>query len=318
MTRVDFTRVRYREVGGSGLKASVIGLGTWQWGSRVYWGYGRTYGRKEMEAILYQALEHGINLFDTAEIYGWGASERLLGDLIPAGSREDIIIATKYWPFRPLSSEWVFRAAERSRRRLGIDAIDLYQVHWPNYLGSTTRLMRSMERLVRKGVIRHIGVSNFSVKQLERARAALPSLDVVSNQVHYNLLARAPETSGLLDYCRKTGIGVIAWSPLEQGLLTGKFRPGMRVRGVRRLRPTFRRRNLGRISPLLEEIGRVARGHNVTMAQVAVNWLVSKDDVIAIPGASRPEQVVDLCLAVRWDMTEEERERIELAYPAGG
>ncbi len=303
--------MEYRQLGSSGMRPSVIGLGAWQWGSKRYWSYGKSYGEKEISEILDEALERGVNLIDTAEIYGWGESERLLGKLLP--DREEVIIATKYWPFR-LGADSVFKAVEKSLKRLDTDVIDLYQIHWPPYLCSTRRLMKNMEKLVNGGKIGHIGVSNFSIKHLKEAQSALSTCRIVSNQVRYNVINRDPERNGLIEYCRDNDIGIIAWSPLEQGLLTEKFLGGGEVTGFRRLRPAFWRWNVRRVQPVLESLKTCSQNHEKTTAQGALNWLIDDDNVWVIPGASRGEQVRDNCGASGWRFNEKELERIEKSY----
>ncbi len=305
--------VEYRRLGKSDLLVSSIGLGTWQWGSGTYWGYGKQYGKDEVIGIWKKAVEQGINFIDTAELYGRGMSERLIGEIIHTEERP--IIATKYWPFR-LSSDSVFRSARRSLSRLRVESIDLYQVHWPNPTNSLRKLMRNLEKLVKDGKIRYIGLSNFGVKDLEEARSALSFCDVVSDQIHYSLLARDPEKDGTMEYCRRNNIGIIAWSPLEQGLLTGKYRSGVEVHGIRRLRPAFSRRGLTKLKPSLDELEAVSIRRSKTPAQTALNWVLRHDGVVAIPGASGPRQVEDNCGAVGWALSEDEVFRLEKAFKA--
>ncbi|MDD1773305.1 MAG: aldo/keto reductase [Methanomassiliicoccales archaeon] len=303
--------MEYRKLGRSDLIVSSVGLGAWQWGSGSYWGYGERYGRDDVARIWDKAVEQGVNFIDTAEIYGWGMSEQVIGEIIQKDKRP--IIASKYWPFK-LSSDFVYRSVRKSLRRLKVDSIDLYQVHYPNPTNSLRKLMRNLERLVKDGKIRYIGLSNFGVKGLEEARSALSFCDVVSDQVHYSLLARKPEFDGTIEYCKKNDIGIIAWSPLEQGLLTGKYRPGVKVSGIRRLRPAFSERGLRRLKPSLDELEAVSARHSRTPAQTAINWLLREDNVVAIPGASGPKQIEDNCGAVGWALSEEENQRLEKAF----
>ncbi|MDD1768042.1 MAG: aldo/keto reductase, partial [Methanomassiliicoccales archaeon] len=289
------------------------GLGAWQWGSGTYWGYGKQYGKDEVIGIWNKATEHGINFIDTAELYGRGMSERLIGEIVQEDRRP--VIATKYWPFK-LSSDFVFRSVRRSLSRLRVDSIDLYQVHFPNPTNSIRKLMRNLEKLVNDGKIRYVGLSNFGVKDMEEARSALSSIDIVSDQIHYSLLAREPEKDGTIEYCRRNNIGIIAWSPLEQGLLTGKYRPGVKVHGIRRLRPAFSTRSLMKIRPSLDELEAVSIRHSKTPAQTALNWVLRSKGVVAIPGASGSKQVEDNCGAVGWTLSEEEVDRLERAFRA--
>ena len=301
----------YHRLGKSDLVVSSVGLGTWQWGSRRYWGYGKSYGKEDVIRIKDKAIELGINLFDTAELYGRGMSEELMGEIMP--KENGIVVATKYWPFR-LTSNSVFKSVEKSLHRLSLKTIDLYQVHWSNPTNSLGKLMRNMERLIRDGKIRYIGLSNFSVKGVEEAQSYLSFADIVSNQVPYSLISREPERNGLVDYCSRNRIAIIAWSPLEQGLLTGKYRPGMKSSGLRRLRPAFSQRNLRKLKPFMDTVEAVSVGHSKTPAQCALNWLLRRDNVVVIPGASSPKQVEENCGAVGWSMTDEDVQRLQRAY----
>ncbi len=299
-------------MGKSDLKVSVIGMGTWQWGAR-YWSYGATYERKDLVGIMEEAWSLGMNCLDTAEAYGRGASERLIGELRPRD--EDWIIATKYLPFRPSwpGVEW---AAEKSLQRLQVKTIDLYQVHVPNPLTSVHRIMREMEKLVKKGKIRYIGVSNYSVRMMEKAMESLSFSDLVSNQIHYNLIYRKPEQNGTLEFCRNHGICVIAYSPLEQGLLTEKYGPSATVRGGRRWRSGFSRSNRERLQPLVAVMKQLAEAHGKSVPQVALNWLVSRPDVVTIPGIRNKRQAIDNAGGTDWRLTAEEERRLEEAYLA--
>jgi len=224
-----------RRLGSSDLRVSAVGLGAWAWGARQVWGYGKAYGREDLDRTWRAAIERGVNWVDTAMIYGLGESERIIGQLLK-GTEEEMVIATKYLPLHLLARS-VRGAAEASLRRLGIREIDLYQVHFPNPVMSLRSTMREMERLVRDGKVRHIGVSNFNVRQLEAARGHLSREDVVSNQVHYNVIRRKVERTGLVDHARREGVTIIAYSPIAQGILTGKYVPGDRPGGRRRAHP---------------------------------------------------------------------------------
>src|SRR3954470_7640655 len=204
--------MRFVEVGG--VRVSVIGLGTWQFGSRE-WGYGDTYAEREAGDIVRRALDLGINLIDTAEIYAFGRSERVVGRAIQ-GRRDDAFLASKVFPVAPISSVVQQRAAA-SASRLLVDCIDLYQVHWPNPVVPLSSTMRGMAALQRAGAIDHVGVSNFSLSRWRDAEDALAG-PVLSNQVEYSLVARKPEKE-LLDWAAANDRLVIAYSPLAQGFL---------------------------------------------------------------------------------------------------
>ncbi|MEE9237313.1 MAG: aldo/keto reductase, partial [Thermoplasmata archaeon] len=288
-------------------------IGTWQWGSSA-WGWNRGYRKNDVLEAFDKALELGIDFFDTAEVYGGGRSESLLGEALK-GRRDDVFIATKILPWR-VTDHAVERAAERSRRRLGIDVIDLYQLHFPSPMVPIGRVVRAMERLVRKGVVRYLGVSNVGVRGLRKAREALASEEIASDQVQYSLLRRKPERS-LLSYAQREGITLIAYSPLAQGLLTGKYAvdsvPRDLIRGVN---PLFAPGNLRRASPALDLLSSLASERGKTSAQFALNWLLNSGSVIPIPGAKRASHVEEAASAAGWSMAEAEWKEIDEAFQA--
>ncbi len=199
-------------------KISKIGLGTWQFGSRE-WGYGKPYAEQEAQAIVRRAIELGVTLFDTAEIYGFGRSERILGQAI-AGHRDEVFLATKILPIAPLPPI-VEQRAVASADRLGVSRLDLYQVHQPNPFVRDSVIMRGMRPLQRIGLVGEVGVSNYSLNRWKAAEDALGSR-VLSNQVSYSLVAHEP-TDDLIPYAERSGRVVIAYSPLAQGFLSGRY-----------------------------------------------------------------------------------------------
>jgi len=291
--------MRYREVGG--LRASVIGLGTWQFGSRA-WGYGRSYASRDAFLIVEEALEAGINFFDTAEIYGFGKSERILGQALGPRKR-DVLLATKFFPVVPTASS-ARSHARRSLARLGVDTIDLYQLHFPNPARSIEAQVGPFLPLVHAGDIRWLGVSNYSLVAWQRAEASV-DVPIISNQVNFSLLSRKP-ASEMIPWAELNDRLVIAWSPLEQGLLSGKYGVGHRPRGMRRLSPDFSDRALLKLKPILEVLERVAGAHQATPSQVALAWVVSHPNVIAIPGASSVAQVRENAAAADLELSDDE------------
>lgn len=299
-----------------GLTVSVIGLGCWQFGSRE-WGYGDSYAHGVAADILHRALDLGVTLIDTAEAYGFGRSERIVGKAL--GSRRgEAIVATKLFPILPLPPIVVNRG-EASARRLAIDTIDLYQVHQPNPAVPDRVIMPGMRRLLDAGTIAHVGVSNYSLQRWQAADAALGS-PVVSNQVEYSLVQRKPERD-LLSWAQEHDRLVIAYSPLAQGLLGGRYGPDNRPGGVRAVNPHFTPESLERSAPLLEALRRIAKGHDATPAQVSLAWLVQHPNVVAIPGASSVEQLEHNAAAGQLDLTSaevQELDELSAAYrPAG-
>ena len=256
-----------------------------------------------------KAMELGINFVDTAEIYGRGKSEEIVGEAI-RGHREEVVVATKVSPWN-LSHRGVIRAAERSLRRLGIDIIDLYQIHFPNPLFPIQNTMKAMKKLVKEGKVRSVGVSNFNLKKLKAAQDALAPIELASNQVRYNLLDREIEPE-LLPYTKAEKITIIAYSPLAQGLLTGKYTSDTRPTSfIQAVNPGFSSPNLTRLAEFQGNLSDIAKAHGKTPSQVALNWLMSKENVVAIPGVKNVEHAISDAGAVDWRLTDLEIETLE-------
>jgi aryl-alcohol dehydrogenase-like predicted oxidoreductase len=277
--------VRTLDVDGLGA-VSRVGLGTWQFGSRE-WGYGDAYASGEAGRIVRRARELGITLFDTAEVYGFGRSERILGNALGA-DRAGVVVATKVFPIAPFPPVVRNRCAG-SARRLGLHRIPLYQVHQPNPLVPDSVIMPGMRDLLDAGRIGAVGVSNYSLQRWQAADAAL-GRPVVSNQVHFSLAAPGP-LEDLVPFAERENRMVMAYSPLAQGLLGGRYTVDNRPGGVRAVNPLFGTENLRRAQPLLDVLREVAAAHDVTPAQIALAWLISLPRVVVIPGASSVAQV---------------------------
>jgi aryl-alcohol dehydrogenase-like predicted oxidoreductase len=289
--------LRYAEVGGA--RMSAIGLGTWQFGSRE-WGYGSDYARGEAVKIVHRALDLGVSLIDTAEIYGFGESERIVGHAI-RDRRDEVFLATKLFPIGlPVQ---VMAKARASARRLGVDRIDLYQQHWPSPMFPPGATMPRMRKLVESGLVQHVGVSNHSLAQWQAAEAAFGG-PVLSNQVRFNLLDRGPERD-LVPWAQANGRVVIAYSPLAQGLLTGRYQDSS-PRNFRRLNPAFRAASKARLKPLLGAMGEIASRHQATTSQVALAWLLRKPNVVVIPGASSVHQLERNVAAAELELSDED------------
>jgi aryl-alcohol dehydrogenase-like predicted oxidoreductase len=277
--------MKYLDVAGMG-KVSRIGLGTWQFGSRE-WGYGDRYASGAARDIVQRGLALGVTLFDTAEIYGLGKSERILGEAL-GGRRAEVAVASKIMPIAPFPA--VIKQRERaSARRLQLDRIPLYQIHQPNPVVPDSVIMPGMRDLLDSDDIGAAGVSNYSLARWQRADAAL-GRPVISNQVHFSL-AHAAALDDLVPFAERENRVVIAYSPLAQGLLGGKYGPDNRPGGVRAMNPLFGTENLRRIEPLLQTLRAVATEVDAKPAQVALAWLISLPGVVAIPGASSVEQL---------------------------
>lgn len=299
--------MRYVDVAGA--RVSVIGVGTWQFGSRE-WGYGDAYAREEAARIVERALDLGINLIDTAEMYGFGRSERIVGRAI-AGRRDEVFVATKIFPVLPVAPI-VERRGRASARRLGIAAIDLYQIHQPNPVVPLASQMDGMRRLVAAGVVRHVGVSNFSLARWQAAEASYAG-PVLSNQVRFSLVDRRP-LDDLVPWAAGHDRLVMAYSPLAQGLLSARYdATNAPRRGVRAMNPLFLPENLARAEGVLGSLRDIAKAHDATPAQVALAWVVRRPNVVAIPGASRVEQLERNAAAADLELTDEEDTRLTLA-----
>ena len=295
----------YRYLGTTEMKVSVVGLGTWQfsesWGVTEY---------ERAKAIVDKAFQVGINFFDTAAIYGKGKSEEFLGRAIKElGIRDDVVIATKL-PGSFLSYRDVIKGTLRSLKRLGLEAIDLMQVHWPPCWHNfpTCEYMAALEKLVNMGVIRYIGVSNFSPELIDSANSCLAREEVVSNQVRYNLVEKDAEKE-IIPYAEYYGMSVIAWSPLAKGALTGKYTPENlpEFADVRSDDPVFHPENFPQVYEVVKLLKQMGERYGKTPAQVALNWLINSSDVvIVIPGAKSPEQVEENAGAAGWKLSLED------------
>ena len=277
-----------RYVEACGLRVSAIGLGAWQFGSPE-WGWGTQFGPAEALAVVSRARSLGITLIDTAELYGQGESERLLGRaLADPGARASVVLASKVTPTWP-TRDRVAAAARGSLARLGTDHLDLYQVHWPNPLVPQRSTMAGMRTLQAGGLIGQAGVSNYSLRRWRAAEAALGA-PVVSNQVRYSLLSRKPERE-LLPHAAAAGRLVVAYSPLAQGVLTAKYTADTAPGGARAGNLLFSAENLRRAEPVLAALRELAAAHQATPAQLALAWVISHPGVVAIPGAKSVAQV---------------------------
>lgn len=294
--------MRYVEVGG--VRVSAIGLGTWQFGS-VEWGYGREYASGVAGQIITRALELGINLIDTAEIYGTGRSERIVGEAL-RGRRNDAFIATKLFP---IGLPFMTRSRARgSARRLAVDRIDLYQQHWPSPLFPPGATMSRFKRLVADGLVSHVGVSNHNLAQWQACEDALGG-PVLSNQVRFSLADRRPERE-LVPWAQAHGRIVIAYSPLGQGLLSGRYLDSA-PSNFRRFRREFSATNRARTAPLIGALREIGERHSATPAQVSLAWLIRKPNVVAIPGASSLHQLEENAAAGDIELSDEDSARLD-------
>ncbi len=282
-----------------------MGLGAWQWGDRMVWGYGQTHTDEDIRKAFDVSLSLGISFIDTAEIYGSGFSERLLGKFLKE-TEQPVLVATKFfpWPWR-FSKGFIPHALKGSLERLGVESVDLYQIHWSSPILSPEKMMEGMVECVKQGLTRTVGVSNFGHKKMIRAYTTLAryGIPLASNQVHYSLLSREVEKNGTLARCKELGIRLIAYSPLEKGLLTGKYSvenppPGVRTSQYAEL--------IKKIPPVINVMQEIGQNHGgKTAAQVALNWLICKG-ALPIPGAKNVVQAEQNAGGAGWQMTEDE------------
>ncbi len=263
--------MKFKELGRTGEKIPAIGIGTWNLSLNI---------TKEVEALQY-GIKLGMKLIDTAEIYG---TEEIVGIAIKSFPREEVFVATKVSP-NHFRYKDVIKSCNSSLERLGIKQIDLYQLHWPNPRIPIEETMRAMEKLVEEGKIRYIGVSNFSVEELIKAQEALKNNEIVSNQVEYSLLNRDIEKD-LMKFCEKEKITLIAYSPFALGKM-------------------FENKKL------MDFLEKIAKKYNRNPAQIALNWLISKRQVVAIPKASNLKHLEENSQASDFNMDKKDLKDID-------
>lgn len=299
-----------------------MGVGTMAWSESSRWGYGAKLGRREVQEAFDVSVDGQPVLFDTAEIYGFGKSERILGQLLSKESRT-VFTATKYAPLPwRLSSGAVPRAVNGSIRRLGQRPIDLYQTHFPGGWINIPSLMNKLADAVEEGKIRYIGVSNYDAEQMRAAHKALAKrgLALVSNQVEYSLIERSPDKLGVIKSSQELDVTIIAYSPLGRGVLSGKYTAGHGAKDMRRFYGQFRSKRLAQVGPLLAALNRIGEAHGGrSNTQVALNWLARQPNVLPIPGVKNERQASDNMEAISWSMSDEEAEELNrLSWAVAG
>ena len=307
-----------RKLGNTELELTTVGLGTWAMGGPWQFGWGPQDDDEAIAAIV-KALDMGINWIDTAPAYGLGHSEELIAQALGrTGARP--LIATKcgiLWNEKKekvtcLKKRSIRKECHDSLRRLGIDVIDLYQMHWPDPDEDVEEAWEEMVRLKEQGEVRYLGVSNFAVEHLDRVRRIH---EPVSLQPPYSMLHREAEEE-LLGYCAANNIGVVAYSPMQRGLLTGKFSPErlaeLAVDDHRRRNPDFQEPQFSATMELVEELKVIAGRNGRTCAQLAISWVLRRSEVTAaIVGARRPAQIEETAPAGDWNLSEEDIKEIE-------
>jgi aryl-alcohol dehydrogenase-like predicted oxidoreductase len=293
-------------LGKTNIHVTPLGIGAWAWGDRLFWAYGHGYNDADIRAAFETSIEAGITFFDTAEVYGSGRSERLLGSFLPALS-SPVVVASKFMPFPwRLSRKTLPNALRASLKRLGLPHVDLYQIHWPFPPVAIETWADALADVVQQGLARAVGVSNYDESQMRRAYSTLAKRGVplASNQVPYSLLDRKVELNGLLKTCQDLGTTLIAYSPLAQGVLTGKYTPDRPLPGIRGRR--YNRALLVRVQPLLRLLRDIGQEHDgKTPSQVSLNWCICKG-TLPIPGAKNARQAQENIGGMGWHLTDAE------------
>lgn len=313
------TNIGMRSLGKTDIQVTPLGLGVMDFSGGGGWigpGFPRI-PQEEKTAIVKAALDGGINWFDTAELYGAGASERSLSIALTAIGKldDEVIIATKWFPLFRTARNIPCSIQERIKH-LGGYSIDLYMIHQPISFSSPEAEMDAMADLVEAGTIRSVGVSNFSPEKMRRAHKALEKrgLPLAVNQVHYNLLNREIETDGTLETAKELGVTIIAYSPLALGLLSGKYHKNPELLNEK---PFYSRGRIKRYyessAPLIAALEEIAKKQNATPAQVALNWLVNfnGETVVAIPGAKKAYQAEDSAGAMKIKLSTDEMRQLD-------
>ena len=329
--------IERRQLGGSGIEVPALGVGTQTWGDKR-WGFGESYTSSDLFEAYQASIDAGLNYFDTSDSYGKGQSETMLGEFYRKDGRP-IIISTKFTPAKPydpntnFSPKAVMPTLDRSLERLGLETVDLYQIHYPPARRKRNKFLDVMAETVKSGKAKAIGVSNFNVELLRFSHEYLArnyNIPLASNQISYSLLDRHLETDGMLAACRELNISVIAILPIAEGVLTGKYRDGqlkpsrplsLILRATQMMRPQagfkdrFLTKPLGlqpdKLEPLFVAMQEVAQAHDATLGQVALNWLLASDPLILpIPGAKNKKQAASNAAGLTWKMSQEEFSRL--------
>jgi aryl-alcohol dehydrogenase-like predicted oxidoreductase len=289
-----------------------MGVGTWAWGDKSVWNYGKGYDSADLRQTFLAAVDGGLQLFDTAEVYGDGLSETYLGQFLKERPKANLYVATKFmpWPWH-LNTSYLMKSLKASLKRLGLERVDLYQIHFPMPFFPIESWMEPLAQAVKEGFVKEVGVSNYSRSQMLRAQDALgkKGVPLASNQVQYSLVRRKMEFNGVLEECKRSGIRFIAFSPLGMGMLSGKYSRKNPPSGPRRL---FYFGQLGRVETLVDRLRAIGAAHGgKTPNQVALNWVLRKG-ALPIPGAKNAEQMRENLGALGWELTASEMVELDL------
>lgn len=290
-----------------GLKISVIGLGTWQIGDQRW----RGYSYKEFNEIIKYTKNVGVNHIDTAELYGNGRSEEFIGRAIVENGleREYFVLATKIRPRFAKDHDIIKKTLIKSLERLRTKYVDIYYLHWPSRNIDICKVMKAFETLWYEGFIRAIGVSNFNINELKRAEHCLSKTRIRFLQNKLNILSFDDKTKALLEYCKRNSIVYVAYSPLEQGVLSGKYSSSNPPPSDIRLRNKYYR-HIDILEPLITVIRIIATKYNVKPSSIALAWILKKG-AIAIPASRTLQQFIDNALSASLDLSEEDTKLLE-------
>lgn len=312
-----------RPLGHTGIRVTPIGLGCWQFSKQKnmagkFW---PTLEDNLIDRIVSLSLEGGINWFDTAEVYGKGESEKVLSKALKEAGKKpgEVIVATKWWPMFRFASN-IRKTINERIKLLDPYPIDLYQVHQPFGFSGETSEMAAMAELFNRKLIKSIGVSNFNAKKMRNSWETLQKsgIPLATNQVRYSLLDRRIESNGVMELAKKLGITIIAYSPLAQGIVSGKFHDNpelVKNSGFRKYSPPFRPAGLEKSRPVIILLKELAGKYQVTPSQVALNWLIhfNGDTVVAIPGATKENHVKENCGAMSFRLSDKDMIRLDKA-----
>jgi aryl-alcohol dehydrogenase-like predicted oxidoreductase len=309
--------MRYRKIGNSELKGSVVSLGTWVFGGDCW---GEAHDEQSIKTVR-AAVDSGVNLIDTAPIYGGGRSERVIGKALKSLKRDDFIIATKCGlekagnSIRPnLTPSFIREEIENSLKRLNVETIDLYQCHWPDPGTAYEKSFSELNKLVEEGKIRYIGVSNFTVEQIKKAAEFS---NIISNQLQYSMFDRTIE-SDMIPYCEGNGISILSYGSLGGGILTGKYTepPQLPKGDVREFFYRFYKEPFwSRGREFVSVLENIAEGHNTPVSNVAINWVLNCEQVSScITGCRNSAQLEKNISAAGWELNPHEITLIQQRY----
>lgn len=301
---------------GSDVSIPPLGVGTWAWGDRSTWGmggYDRDLTRDTIRDAWEASIERGVTFFDTAEVYGQGESERIIGSLLASDSRPpgSVVIATKFMPFpwKVRVQPFLMKSLRASLDRLGLPAVDLYQIHGPVSLRSHAVVADALATAHQAGLVKAVGISNYSERETRTMGAALQErgMKLATNQIEFSLLRRSPETSGLLAACAELDVLPLAYSPIGQGRLTGKYSAAHPPPGKR----NFSRHPMEVVDRVVAELHRIGeKNGGKTPSQVALNWVMCKG-AVPIPGAKNRRQAEENAGALGWNIGEDDLARLD-------